>query len=68
VDLAALSQDFQSLIETWREVASTTDSTTVSVVPTVGSVAAVEQTGDSVLVSGGEVSDTDEECAGEEDL
>ena len=68
VDLAALSQEFQSQIETWREVASGTDSTTVSVVPSGDSVAAVEPAVDSILVSGGEVSDTHEECAGEEDL
>jgi len=68
VDLTALSQEFQSQIETWREVASGTDSTTVSMVPAGDSVAAVQPAVDSVLVSGGEVSATDEECAGEEDL
>lgn len=66
VDLAALSQEFQVQIETWKGVASSTDSTTVSVVPAADSMGAVPTAVDSVLVSGGEVAD--EECAGEEDL
>ena len=67
VDLTALSQEFQSQIEAWRGVAAAVDSTTVSVVPADDSVEAV-QAGDSVLTSGGEVTDTHEECASEEDL
>ncbi len=66
VDLAALSQEFQAQIETWRGATSSTDSTTVSVVPPSDSVEAVETAVDSGLVSGGDV--THEECAGEEDL
>ena len=68
VDLAALSQGFQEQIETWRGVTSSTDSTTVSLMPAGDSVVEVQPAMDSVLVSGGEVSDTLEECAGEEDL
>jgi hypothetical protein len=66
VDLAGLSQQFQEQIETWRGVASSSDSAAASVVPAADSVEAVPTAVDSVLVSGGEV--TDEECAGEEDL
>ena len=66
VDLAALSQEFQTQIETWRGVTSSADSTTVSVVPPSDSVEAIETAVDSGLVSGGDV--THEECAGEEDL
>jgi predicted Zn-dependent protease len=62
VDLTALSQGFQEQIECWRGVASSTDSSTVSVVPAVDSTGAVQTTADSALVSGGEVSDTTEEC------
>jgi hypothetical protein len=68
VDLAALSQEFQSKIEAWRGVTSASDSTAVSVAPVEDSVESVQPAVDSVLVSGGEVSDTLEECAGEEDL
>ena len=49
VDLAALSQAFQDQIETWQLTATVQDS--------------VETVSDSVLISGGEVSDTlSEEC------
>ena len=62
VDLATLSQEFQEQIESWRGVASVTDTTSVSVQPAVDSVEAVRPEVDSVLVSGGEVSETPEEC------
>jgi superkiller protein 3 len=62
VDLVALSQEFQEQIETWRGVASTTDSSTVSVVPAIDSAGAVQSAVDSVVVSGGEISDSVEEC------
>lgn len=52
VDLAALAQQFEREIEGWRS-----DSSTVS----------VEGVGDSLLVSGGEVTDTLEDCASEHD-
>jgi len=55
VDLEALSQAFQAQIESWQQTATVTDS--------------VETVSDSVLVSGGEVTDTlHEECESEEHL
>jgi tetratricopeptide (TPR) repeat protein len=68
VDLAALSQEFQTQLQAWRETPSGTDSTTVSAGgATQDSIETVVPEGDSVLVSGGEVS-AHEECASEEDL
>jgi superkiller protein 3 len=68
VDLTALSQQFQEQIETWKGVASVTDTATVSVAPASDSVETVQPAVDSVLVSGGDVSGTHEECEGEVDL
>ena len=67
-DLTAYSQEFQAEIETWRG-AGTTDSIAAPV-GVVSDTSAVETpvASDSVLVSGGEVSDTLEDCQGEEDL
>jgi tetratricopeptide (TPR) repeat protein len=55
VDLAALSQTFQAQIESWQQAATVTDS--------------IDSVSDSVLVSGGEVTDTlPEESESEEQL
>ncbi len=55
VDLAALSQKFRAQIETWRPAVTATDTTPV--------------VSDSVLISGGEVSDTlQEECGHGEEM
>jgi tetratricopeptide (TPR) repeat protein len=69
VDLAALSQEFQKQIESWRGAVSATDSAAVSVSVVPDSSTVPDATvSDSVITSGGEVSDTHENCEGEEDL
>jgi tetratricopeptide (TPR) repeat protein len=74
VDLTALSNQFQAEIETWRTPAAVrpiavpeameSDSATENDSVTVS----VEAVSDSVLVSGGPVSETIDECATEADL
>jgi tetratricopeptide (TPR) repeat protein len=55
IDLPALSQQFQTQIESWRQTAAAPDS--------------VEAVSDTVLISGGEVSDTvPEECEHEQEM
>jgi superkiller protein 3 len=62
IDLIALSQEFQEQIEIWRGVAAPSDSSNASAVPVEDSADAVQPVVGSVLMSGGEVSDTVEEC------
>ncbi len=69
VDLVALSSEFQATIETWRGTAAVIDSVAEPVAVANDSASEfVDTLGDSVLVSGGPVSETHEECATEEDL
>jgi tetratricopeptide (TPR) repeat protein len=66
VDLTKLSTEFQTQIEGWRGTAGTADSIGLQV--GVASDSGVQDSiRDSVLISGGEVSDTLEECEGQED-
>jgi predicted Zn-dependent protease len=69
VDLGALSLKFQSELESRRDTAAVSDSA-AGPGPVVTDTTAVldGMAGDSILVSGGEVSDTLEECESEEDL
>jgi predicted Zn-dependent protease len=67
VDLTQLSTDFQTQIEGWRGTAGTADSVVVQVGVVSDTTAMQDSVSDSVLISGGEVSDSLDECAGEED-
>ncbi len=67
VDLVALSNQFQAEIEQWRGNRQPTDSSTVVASSTTDSNQVSADTGiDSVVVGGRMVSDTLDECAGEE--
>jgi tetratricopeptide (TPR) repeat protein len=66
VDLGALSNQFQAEIEQWRGNRQATDSV-VGSSTTDSSQVSVDTGIDSVVVGGGMVSDTLDECAGEED-
>jgi predicted Zn-dependent protease len=67
VDLVALSNQFQAEIEQWRGNSQATDSSTIAALSTADSNQVSVGTGiDSVVVGGRMVSDTLDECAGEE--
>jgi tetratricopeptide (TPR) repeat protein len=66
VDLPALSNQFQTEIESWR--GSVKAVAVPEVVENDSSAASTDTVSDSVLVSGGPVSETTEECASEEDM
>jgi len=67
VDLTRLSTEFQTQMEGWRATASTGDSVALQVGAVSDTSKVQDSVADSVLISGGEVSDSLEECAGEED-
>lgn len=64
VDLAGLSQEFQLEIESWRGATTSSD----SVAPVVTETDSSSAVTDSILMSGGEVTDTSEECESGHDL
>jgi predicted Zn-dependent protease len=67
VDLVALSQSFQSDIESWRGSGQKSDSSAVADPETVdSSKVSVDTITDSISVGGRAVSDTLDDCAGEE--
>jgi predicted Zn-dependent protease len=68
VDLVALSNQFQAEIETWRDSATVCATAVPEVIDNDSTNVPVDTVGDSVLVSGGPVSETPEECHTEEDL
>ena len=68
VDLAALSNQFQAAIECWRSTATVRAVAVPEVIENDSTNVPADTVGDSVLVSGGPVSETPEECAAEEDL
>ncbi len=68
VDLVSLSSQFQAEIGSWGDSTEVTDSAVTPTASGNDSVSVSADTlGDSVLVSGGPVSEAHEECAGEED-
>ena len=67
VDLTRLSTEFQTQIEGWRATGSSGDSVAVQVGAVSDTSEVQDSVADSVLISGGEVTDSLEECAGEED-
>lgn len=68
VDLVALSNQFQAAIECWRNSGSVRAVAIPEVVGTDSITLPADTATDSVLVSGGPVSETPEECEAEEDL
>lgn len=69
VDLPALSNQFQAEIESWRgSTAGVTPVAVPEIIEDDSSAVSADTVSDSVLVSGGPVTETPEECASEEDL
>ena len=67
IDLTRLSTEFQTQIDGWRGTGGTADTVSVQVGVVSDTTAVQDSDSDSVLISGGEVSDSLDECAGEED-